>query len=147
MKMSARPAPYGTCSRAASKFTLIELLVVIAIIAILAAVLLPALGKARDRGKEAACLNNQRQLGNALMQYTSDMDGYIPYNAGYTRWGAMRYLFSFRPYYSYSPFFTIRVIFSFNNCNFFIKIIFFTNIYFNFIIIFFYSINNFIFII
>ena len=95
MKMSARPAPYGACSRAASKFTLIELLVVIAIIAILAAILLPALGKARDRGKEAACLNNQRQLGNALMQYTSDMDGYIPYNAGssYTRWGAMKYLF------------------------------------------------------
>ena len=59
-------------------FTLIELLVVIAIIAILAAILLPALNSARERGRSAACINNQKQHGTATMMYKDASDGFFP---------------------------------------------------------------------
>jgi prepilin-type N-terminal cleavage/methylation domain-containing protein/prepilin-type processing-associated H-X9-DG protein len=60
-------------------FTLLELLVVIAIVAILASLLLPALGSAREAGWRTACLSSLRQMGLAIHSYASDSDGRIPY--------------------------------------------------------------------
>jgi prepilin-type N-terminal cleavage/methylation domain-containing protein/prepilin-type processing-associated H-X9-DG protein len=69
-------------------FTLIELLVVMAIIAILAAILLPALSAARERAQALICLNNTHQLALAWQLYADDHDGQLPDNLGMTPGGS-----------------------------------------------------------
>lgn len=61
----------------ANAFTLIELLVVVAIIAILAALLLPVLGRAKEHGRRSKCLNNLRQMGIGSQMYADDFNGHL----------------------------------------------------------------------
>lgn len=86
------------------RFTIVELLVVIAVIAMLASILLPALGKARDKARAISCTSNRKQLLTTTIMYSNDNNGYLPYDGGGDnngdssrqtyKWGDMIYFYA-----------------------------------------------------
>ncbi|HZP80152.1 MAG TPA: DUF1559 domain-containing protein [Chthonomonadaceae bacterium] len=83
---------------ACAAFTLIELLVVIAVIVILAAILFPVFARAREQGRKAACLSNQRQIGLAFRLYTQDYDEGYPNTGDPYLWVGKRWRWPVMPY-------------------------------------------------
>src|SRR4051812_8041586 len=87
-----------TCRKARRKaFTLIELLVVIAIIALLAALLLPALEGARKRSKGAICMGNLKQIGGAFHLFKQDHDDRLPAAVPVAEGGVQEFFFTPEP--------------------------------------------------
>ena len=89
----------GKPGRRSRAFTLIELLVVIAIIAILAAMLLPALAKAKQKAKRMTDINNMHQLGLAVHLYATDFEDWLVY----ANWGKVSLGFTYLPGWLYTP--------------------------------------------
>jgi len=85
-RTASHPNHSGVCQSREEGFTLIELLVVIAIIAILAAMLLPALSRAKETGRRISCTNNLKQLATAAMMYADDSRGAFPPRGSQERW-------------------------------------------------------------
>lgn len=92
--------PLMSYSNRKASFTLIELLVVMAIIAILAAMLLPALSNSRDRAKSVQCVSNVKQMGVATSSYTIDSEDYVP-PAQIRGWTSMGNGFSYNSIWIY----------------------------------------------
>ena len=90
-----------------SAFTLIELLVVVAIIAILAAMLLPALSAAREKARRSSCMTNMKQVGTATEMYVGDFAGYYPSWPGWAEWNRQHVNDTYTPdngaTYPYAP--------------------------------------------
>lgn len=82
--------------RSGQNFTLIELLVVIAIIAIIAAMLLPALNSARESGKKIRCTANLKQVGVGFSLYGSDYEGYVPTAYSDNNWNGRKWFEMFK---------------------------------------------------
>lgn len=79
-------------------FTLIELLVVVAILAILAAVLLPTLARAREQGRKAVCASNLRQISQSFAQYVADYDAAYPNTGNPTLFAGRSWRWPLQPY-------------------------------------------------